>query len=148
MAVPEPSAPAVQRERAAAAKRRRKDNEGPTQRAILSYLRVTLPSGWIVQHTPNNPRNVRQGARDKRNGAVAGWPDLGIYGPGPNGPSAWFAEIKPPGVSVPDHQRKLHDRLIDAGFHVRILRSVEDARKAIADWELPSNDSMIARRSA
>ncbi len=148
MAVPAPSPVALQRERAAAAKQRRKDVEGPIHRAILAYLRATLPAAWIVHHTPNNPRSVRQGARDKRNGAIAGWPDLGIYGPGPVASSVWFAEIKPPGVRVPDHQRDMHDRLMDAGFQVRVLRSVEDARKAVSDWHLPSTDSLIVRREA
>lgn len=144
----EASVIAVQRERAAEAKRRRKDVEGPIHRAVLHYLRTTLPAAWIIHHTPNKPRSKQQGAQERRNGAIAGWPDLGIYGPARNGSSVWFAEIKPPGVRVPDHQRDMHDRLMDAGFSVRVIRSVEDARKAVSDWGLPSKDALITRRSA
>jgi hypothetical protein len=37
---------------------------------------------------------------------------------------------------------------MDAGFAVRIVRSVEDARKAVQDWCLPSSDSLIVRRAS
>lgn len=148
MAVPEPSAPAVQRERYVAAKRRMRDAEGPIHRAVKDYLRRSLPAGWLVTHAANKPRSAQQGTREKAMGAMAGWPDLQILGPGPNGPSSWFMEIKAPGGKLSEAQREVSDRLVDAGFSVRVIRSVEDARKAIADWDLPSNDSMIARRSA
>lgn len=148
MAVPEPSKPAVQRERYVAAKRRVRDAEGPIQRAILAYFRQTLPHGFLIQHTANRPRSRVQGGKEKALGAVKGWPDLAIYGPARFGSTVWFAEIKAPGGRVSDAQRDVHDRLLGLGFNVRILRSVEDARKAVSDWGIPSNDSLIARRSA
>lgn len=148
MAVPEPSPVAVQRERAVIAKRRMRDAEGPIHRSVTQYLRRSLPTGWIVSHVANKPRSAKQGAREKAMGALAGWPDLQILGPGPGGPSCWFMEIKAPGGRLSDAQREVSDRLVDAGFPVRVIRSVEDARKAVSDWGLPSNDSMIVRRSA
>lgn len=148
MAVPAPSSPAVQRERAATARRKARDAEGPIHRAVKTYLRSTLPTGWIVTHAANKPRSAQQGAREKAMGALAGWPDLQILGPGPGGPSSWFMEIKAPGGKLSEAQREVGDRLLDAGFSVRVIRSVDDARKAVADWGLPSKDALITRRSA
>lgn len=128
--------------------RKRGDREGPIHLACLHYLRTTLPHGWIVQHSANKPRNSVQGGREKAMGVIAGWPDLAIYGPGPDGPSVWFAEIKEPRGVVSPAQRVVHDRLMDAGLPVRIVRSVEDMRKAISDWGLPSKDALIVRRTA
>ncbi len=148
MAVPAPSPVSVQRERAVAAKRHMRDAESPIHRSVTQYLRRSLPVGWLVTHAANKPRSAQQGAREKAMGAMAGWPDLQILGPGPNGPSCWFMEIKAPGGKLSEAQRQVTDRLVDAGFPVRVVRSVEDARKAVADWRLPSNDSEIVRRSA
>lgn len=125
-----------------------RDVEGPIHRSVLSYLRASLPRGFVVQHSANRPRSMVQGGKEKALGAIKGWPDLAIYGPGPDGPSAWFAEVKAPNGRVSHEQHALHDRLMDAGFSVRIVRSVEDMRKALADWRLPSNDSLIVRREA
>jgi hypothetical protein len=136
-----------QRQRADAAKQRR-DIEGPLHRQILRYLRMTLPASWIIHHSANKPRSMRQGAREKLLGAIAGWPDLAIYGPGPAGPSAWFMEIKPPRGRVSDDQHDVHDQLLDAGFPVRVIRSVEEARAAVYDWGLPSNDAAIVGRAS
>lgn len=144
----EAAAIVIQRERAGTARRRMRDAEGPIHRSVAAYLRRSLPAGWIVTHAANKPRSAQQGAREKAMGATAGWPDLQILGPGPSGPSAWFMEVKAPGGKVSDAQREVHDRLMDAGFGVRIVRSVEDARKAVADWHLPSTDSLIVQRQA
>lgn len=133
------------------AKRRMgRDVEGTIHRAILRYLRYSLPHGYIVQHTPNGALSARKGGRDKANGVVAGWPDLAIYGPGPHGiPSAWFLEIKPPicrGLKrrdLSEAQVETHDALKAAGFSVRVARSIDDAREAIGAWGLPSLDMRV-----
>lgn len=143
-----PTASIAQQIQTARKRRAARDVEGPVQKSVLRYLRLTLPAGFIVQHTANRPRSRVQGGKEKALGAVAGWPDLGIFGPGPDGPSAWFMEIKAPGGKVSDDQREVHDQLMDAGFGIRIVRCVEDARKAVSDWRLPSNDSLIVRREA
>lgn len=126
--------------------RKRADREGPIHLACLHYLRTTLPHGWIVQHSANKPRNSVQGGREKAMGVIAGWPDLAIYGPGPDGPSVWFVEVKEPRGVVSPAQRVVHDRLMDAGLSVRVVRSVDDLRAAVEDWQLPSKDALIKRR--
>lgn len=143
-----PTASVAQQLQTTVKRRIQRDVEGPIHRSVLAYLRASLPAAWIIHHVANKPRSMRQGLREKKLGTVAGWPDIGIFGPSPRGSSAWFMEIKAPGGRVSDEQREVHDRLQDAGFSVRIVRSVEDARKAVQDWRLPSNDSLIVRREA
>ena len=120
-----------------AARRPAEDVEGPVHRAVLDALQLRLGVRYIVQHTPNRPRSKVQGGREKRLGAVRGWPDLAVYGPGKLGPTVWFGEVKPPGVPVPGYQRELHDRLRGAGFAVAVLRGVDDVEAALAEWGLP-----------
>jgi hypothetical protein len=152
----DPALIAIQRERAAEAKvrtsrsrRAGRDVEGATHRAILRYLRYSLPAGYIVQHTPNGELSAAKGSRSKANGAVAGWPDLAIFGPGLHGASAWFLEVKPPtgkGLrkrDLSEAQADCHDALQQAGFNVRVVRSIDDARKAVGDWGLPSLDMTV-----
>lgn len=114
------------------------DNEGPVHRSVLDVLRLRLGNRYLVQHTPNRPRSRVQGGREKRLGAVRGWPDLAVYGPGPAGPACWFAEIKPPGAPVPAHQREVHEQLRAAGFNVCVLRGIADAEAALAAWGIPT----------
>ena len=104
------------------------DIEGPIHRSILRYLRSTLPHGFVVQHTANKPRSAQQGAREKAMGAISGWPDLAIYGQLDGSAKAWFLEVKPPRVTVPEHQREVHARLMDIGFPVRPLHRRRQAR--------------------
>jgi len=128
-----PVAPA----RVPVARRPSADNEGPVHRSVLDILRLRLGHRYLVQHTPNRPRSRVQGGKEKGLGAVRGWPDLAVYGPGPNGPACWFAEIKPPGAPVPLYQREVHAQLQAAGFEVRVLRGIADAEAALAAWGLP-----------
>lgn len=60
------------------------NNEDPVHRDVL---RLRLGSRYLVQHTPNGLRSRVQGGREKRLGAVRGWPDLAVYARGPAGPA-------------------------------------------------------------
>ena len=115
------------------------DHEGPVHRGVLDVLRLRLGGLYLVQHIPNRPRSRVQGGREKRLGAVRGWPDLAVYGPGPAGPACWFAEIKPPGAPVPAHQREVHAQLRAAGFEVCVLRGIADAEAALVAWGIPTS---------
>ncbi len=116
--------------------------------SILAYLHTTLPSGWMPVHVPNGgSRNPIEGARLKRLGVVAGWPDISIFGAryhdGRYYPYAGFMEVKSPSGRVQPVQHKVMDRLRDAGFDVAVVRSVEDARECVRKWGLPSRDAAI-----
>lgn len=127
----------------------RTSDEDDIQRAIVRYLRHVLPSGFIVQSTANKPRSAVAGAREKTMGAVAGWPDLAVYGQTERGhPTAWFLEVKTPCGKLSDKQHAVHDRLKLAGFPVAVARSVNDARDLVRAWGLPSRDASQQRSEA
>jgi hypothetical protein len=125
-------------------------SEDDIQIAVVTYLRMSLPHGWIVQHTANKPRSKAQGGREKRLGAVAGWPDLAILGrryddAGDGWPVAYFLECKTADGRVSPEQRDIHALLMDCGWRVRVVRSVDDVRRACWDWDLPVYDAHLAQ---
>lgn len=111
--------------------------EQAIHKAILGYLRTTLPHGWVIQHTPNKPRSMVAGAIEKSMGAIKGWPDLAVYGPG----SVHFIEVKAEKGRLSDAQWLVHDGLRDLGFPVTVVRSVDDVRAKVKEWGLPSKDA-------
>lgn len=122
-------------------------SEDQIQTAIVGYLRQMLPSGWIVQSTANKPRSAIQGAREKKMGAIAGWPDLAILGTTSlagymhEAPYAWFIEVKAAKGRVRETQTDVHDRLRDIGFKVGVARSIDDARALCRKWGLPLREA-------
>jgi hypothetical protein len=139
---------ALQRARAAEAKRRQKrDIEGPLQVSIVQYARAVLPHGWIVKHTANKPRSKFQGAREKRMGAKAGWPDVDIIGPADFPPCLWLLEVKPEHGRLSEEQAACHDQLKDLGHNVRVVRSIDDVRRAFRDWNLPTCDVRVPEQA-
>lgn len=122
--------------------------EDNIQIAILDYLRAVLPHGWIIKFVPNKPRSKIQGGREKRMGAIAGWPDLMILGTAYVGtlhpheaPHAWFIEVKAAKGRVRDTQTDVHERLRGIGFKVGVARSIDDARALCKRWGLPLREA-------
>jgi hypothetical protein len=116
--------------------------EDSIHQSIVRYLRSILPHGWIVMHVPNGgSRNPIEGAKLKRLGVVAGWPDISIYGGGHNsGGQAFFLEVKAAKGRVSQCQHMIMDKLKDMGFPVAVVRSIDDARERISEWGLPSRE--------
>lgn len=122
-------------------------SESAIQRDIVRTLRLALPHGWIVQATANKPRSRIAGAIEKGMGAVAGWPDLAIYGAlvtecdgcarEGERPFAGFMEVKTETGRLSEEQRACHDRLTENGFRVAVVRSVADALVTARAWGLP-----------
>jgi hypothetical protein len=107
--------------------------------AILNYLRTVLPHGWRVKHVPNKPRSAIAGLREKRMGAIAGWPDLMIFGPRPH---TYFIEVKASKGRTQDNQIKVHDDLKDLDYPVGIARSIDDCRDLCRKWGLPLKEAL------
>lgn len=99
---------------------------------VVTYLNARLPNGWIVQHTANKPRSRTSGAIEKRMGAQAGWPDIGIYGPRRQ---VIFIELKA-GTDTRESQDDMHMRLTCLGFPVKVARSLTEVADFI-DTALP-----------
>jgi hypothetical protein len=114
--------------------------EAQIQADIILYLRTVLPAkdGWIVQHTANKPRSAIQGAKEKKMGAVKGWPDVLIVGPRKDPePPGWFLEVKKPGGRLTPEQKDMHVKLHKIGFGVGTVKSRDEARRLAIAWGLP-----------
>jgi hypothetical protein len=107
--------------------------ESAIQKSIVQGLRLLLPHGWLIQSTANKPRSKVAGAIEKGMGAIAGWPDIAVYGrfslyaDDERRPAVWFLEIKTPNGRLSPAQRAVHDQLLDLGFGVGVARSLDEA---------------------
>jgi hypothetical protein len=114
--------------------------EEAVQATIVSWFKAALPPDWLVIHHYNNPRSRIAGARLKRLGMMAGFPDLMILGPERR---VHFAEIKCEADVTGDRttlsakQRQTCNNLALLGHTVGVLRSIEDAEAWAGRVQLP-----------
>lgn len=114
--------------------------EDAFQISAVQWLRLALPPGWIVQHTPNKPRSRQSGALEKRMGAQAGWPDLGLYGPSRR---VLFLELKA-GTKTSAAQDAMHERLTACGFDVFVCRTLPEIAAALVECGVLELDELPA----
>lgn len=120
-------------------KNRRKkpvDREGPVQREIVKFLRKAMPFA-IVHHAKGEINKsgasiMREQAKAKANGALAGFPDLLVLPYASVG--VLFFEVKAEGGYASKTQKEMHERLHNLGYRVAIVRSVQDVRESLAEW--------------
>ncbi len=118
-----------------------KVSEDQIHAAIVTCLRMQLRDAVI--HHPRNEGNRRgkagiiDGARGKRMGVKAGYPDLVIHYRG----ATYFIEVKPPGKYLSPVQRDLRTELQAQGFAYWICQSVEDAMAAASEIKARRVDS-------
>ena len=104
---------------------------------IVNFLRVALPHGSAVHHSPNAGRHkIGYRMKQVRMGMIAGWPDLEIFCP----PKDWiaaipwapiFLEIKAAKGRLSDNQKNVHVLLRKLGNHVCVVRSVEECAQEL-----------------
>lgn len=104
--------------------------EDAIQASIFEYLSKQL-NGAIIHHSRNegNRRGkagIIDGARGKRLGVRAGYPDLVIHWQG----VTFFIEVKAPKKYLGPKQKEVRDILEGQGFQYFLCRSVEDAQEA------------------
>ena len=110
----------------------RKDLEGPIQRAIIQYLRASLP-GCVVASVPNST-DVRGRsaaiaiAKQKRDGLLPGFPDVWCGWRG----QALLIEVKAKGGRTSPAQDDVHERLRANGFNVIVAYGKDDVTPAVA----------------
>lgn len=112
-------------------------SEDTVHRAILKMIRQDAPH-IMVWHTPNaNPRgDMFEGFRVKKLGVRAGVHDLILV---PPGAILHTLEIKKPGATasaVSPEQRMFGRELEERGGKWAMVRSVDEARKALNGWGL------------
>ena len=114
--------------------------EAEIHKSICAWLDIVLPAGGSVyHHSPNEGKHkVQYRMKQKNMGMRAGWPDLEIF----VNPTWWkdteiqwapiFLEIKSPKGRLSKAQEAVIDELTDAGCHVAVVRSIDDARDALS----------------
>lgn len=109
--------------------------EDELHQSVADALRYLLPQDatWTTWEA-RNAASVAEGARRKKLGLLAGWPDIGIF---------WrsrvvLLELKRSRYGVLSKaQRELHPRLENAGFPVEVCCSVEDVLAVVARSGIP-----------
>jgi hypothetical protein len=118
-------------------------SERAVHSAVLCWLRAVLPGQAYIHHSPNEGRRGWKAQADiKALGVMQGHPDLEILYDG----CAYFLEVKrpPPAKTyLTPAQRDVHARLIESGAKVAVVRSIDDAREAIASWSIPTKERAL-----
>jgi len=112
--------------------------------AVLVYLRRVLPAA-ITHHSAQGldvsgvgPGNAiaRAVAKAKCMGMVTGFPDLILLHRG----RAYGLEIKAEGGRMSPAQKAVQADFAAAGVPYAVVRSVDDARDALADWGIATRE--------
>lgn len=112
--------------------------EDTIQAAIVQFLRLTMPE-CVIHHSPNGGlRTKREAAKLKWMGTVAGIPDITIIMPG--GKVA-FLEVKGPKGSLSLDQQAFRAHCERYEIPWKLVRSVDDARAALADLGLLTREA-------
>ena len=104
---------------------------------IVDFLRVALPLGSVVHHSPNaGMHKIAYRMKQSRLGMIAGWPDLEIFVPLKDwtASSPWaaiFLEIKAAKGRLSDNQKNVHVLLRELGNHVCVVRSVKECAQEL-----------------
>lgn len=112
-----------------------KQPESHIQQAIVKYLRE---NGYLVAHVPNGfkghgtkEQRERRGARLKREGVLAGFPDLLIYGAQGR---VGHVEVKAEGAYQRPNQKEVQAMLEALGQRYAVCRSIEDIQDTFQEW--------------
>ncbi|MDB6179482.1 VRR-NUC domain-containing protein [Paracoccus sp. Z330] len=113
----------------------RRTPEADIQRSIVHMLRVVLPRGSIVHHAANEITSGDRRAKQRQAilvgmGVHAGFADLIIL----SGGKVLFLEVKSRTGKLRPSQVEFRDAVIAQGFGWALVRSVDDALGALADF--------------
>jgi hypothetical protein len=113
--------------------------EARIQAAALEWLKAFAPE-LIVFHVPNGGyRSKAEAARLKWQGVVAGVADLCIV---TLDGRSHFLEVKAPGGYLSPEQRAFADRCAALRVPFAVIRSIDDARQALAAWSLKTREAL------
>lgn len=116
--------------------------EDELHQSVADALRYLLPSDAVFTTWElRNASSAAEGARRKRLGALAGFPDCGVFWRG----TLVLLELKRErlGACSPA-QRALHPRMEAAGFPVVVCRSVAEALNAVSAAGVPLRGRVAA----
>jgi len=114
---------------------KRSNPESGIQTAIVQFLRAALPAGYRAMSIPNGgKRDAVTGAILKREGAMAGAPDLQVIGP--QGAVA-FIEVKAPNGSLSPAQKDFKDWCGEWSVPFCVARGIGDVEAFLRDQNVP-----------
>jgi hypothetical protein len=102
------------------------------QSAIVDALKPVLRKEVLLTAFPAGGGGRVRGAKLKKAGLQAGWPDIQLVYQG----FYYGLEVKTETGRLSPAQIDLHKRLTDDGCSVAVARSVSDALEIIVDWGL------------
>jgi len=115
-------------------KKHRRRDEATMQAALIEELRLILPENAFVFAVPNGgSRNVVEAVNLKRQGVVAGVPDLIVVYAG----RCFGLELKTAMGKLSDNQRITFHKLTAAGMRVEVVRSREAAISMLREMGIP-----------
>jgi hypothetical protein len=118
--------------------RRDNNREARAQAAIVEWVRTVAPD-LICFHPANGGlRGKAEAARFKWLGVLAGIPDIVVIG---RDGRTWLFEVKAPGGSLSAEQRAIRDRCVAERIPFAVVRSIDDARAAFAEWKIATREA-------
>lgn len=110
--------------------------------AVYCALRVLLPSDAVINTWElRNAVSAAEGARRKRLGALAGWPDMGVFW---DGRLALLELKRERGWALSPAQKALHPRLAGTGFPVAVCHTIDEALEAVSAAGMPVRGRVAA----
>lgn len=119
--------------------------EADIQRAVYEFVKTVAPNVFIYAIPNSAVRKPGGRAGNAVPGLTAGIPDLGLVLP--DGRAA-FWEVKTDKTTLSPVQGHMCDSLITAGIPYAIVRSIDDARRALSEWGVVTRENSYARRTA
>lgn len=127
--------------------KRRDRPEERLHRAVVAYLRASLPKPWLVFHVPNGGgRSKAEAGVFKALGVLAGMPDLIVLGPASRvvaielkAPPKPLKSGKPSKAKprVSDVQRDVIEALGQCGIPTLIVTNLDEAERALRELGVP-----------
>lgn len=123
--------------------------EADLQRAVVTALRFALPRTAIIHHCANavaeaGPRGAKRQAILVGMGVHKGFADLIVICDG----RIMFLELKAPKGRLAPEQEAFRAAVLAQGFGWALVRSIDDALGALADFGLTNRVSAHGRRDA
>lgn len=120
-----------------------KRDESKIQIAIMDYLNRALPANYRAIHVPNGGRrDAITGARLKREGVKAGFPDIQIIR-NDDGYSA-FIEVKTAKGALSPAQKEWRDWFERGQAAYAVVRDIEDVEAFLIDQNIPLKTRLAA----
>ena len=118
--------------------------EDDLQEQCVQWFRMQYPFRTLFAIPNGGKRSAREAARLKRQGVLAGVPDLFLALPTADY-SGLFIEMKASGGRLTTAQSAMHVRLLKAGYEVVICYSFEEFKKTIKDYlaKIPKEASWL-----